>query len=166
MCRLNLTPADILAMTARNPAAREAVRRQLAPKATAAQPLTDAGRQAVAIALPWPPSVNGIWKRKRGGGVYLDPVYAAFKKSAAVAAMVADVRPFHGPIDVTLHLHFPETNRKSDSDSRAKAVLDAMNGILWDDDSQIRDLHNVRYDGAEKPRCVVCVTPNVERRRS
>jgi len=163
---MNLTLAEITAMTARNPAAREAVRKQLAPKATPAQPIADASRSAVSICLPWPPSVNDLWFTTKNRKRVCTPEYKSYKTSAAYVAQSVGVRPFHGPVDVTLHLHFPKAHggHHSDTDSRAKAILDAMNGVLWRDDSQVRDLHNIRHDESEKPRVVVCVTPNVERR--
>jgi Holliday junction resolvase RusA-like endonuclease len=52
---------------------------------------------------------------------------------------------FFGPIECTIYLYFkkPKTNKsdwcnnKKDVDNCAKAILDALNGILYEDDRQI-----------------------------
>ena len=49
-------------------------------------------------------------------------------------------KPFEKPVDVTLHLYrrFVPTSRSyGDFDNLAKAICDALNGILYRDDSQI-----------------------------
>jgi Holliday junction resolvase RusA-like endonuclease len=154
---------DAMKLTDLPPHLRPGVARQI-HKSTPKVELTDAGRDICAIAIPWPPSVNGLWNTDKRGRRHCTPEYDTYKKTAAVAALACGARPYHGTIDVVLHLHFPKTNRKSDSDSRVKAILDAMNGTLWTDDAQIRDLGIRRFDESEKPHVVILVTPGVTRR--
>lgn len=54
-----------------------------------------------------------------------------------------------GDMVVTIDLHVT-TARRFDLDNAAKLVLDALNGIAWDDDSQVSELHvrRVRADEA------------------
>lgn len=39
----------------------------------------------------------------------------------------------------------PDT-QKPDADNDAKLVLDALNGVAWDDDQQVTDLHVIKRD--------------------
>ena len=62
-------------------------------------------------------------------------------------------KPFENPLSVTLHFYKPtKTTAKNygDVDNLAKAVLDAGNGILWLDDSQIVELHGYKHKGEGK----------------
>ena len=56
---------------------------------------------------------------------------------------------FHGPVGVRIDVHgrLPQRERvpsphtgKPDCDNVAKAVLDALTGVAWDDDSQVVEL--------------------------
>jgi crossover junction endodeoxyribonuclease RusA len=56
-------------------------------------------------------------------------------------------QPISAPISVTVELRWP-TRRNHDLDN-IKSLLDAMTGILWDDDGQIEELHITKcYDKA------------------
>lgn len=57
--------------------------------------------------------------------------------------------PRKGDLCVEIYLHFPDKRRR-DLDN-IKALLDAMTGVLWEDDSQIVDLHIRKYV-SDKPR--------------
>ena len=57
------------------------------------------------------------------------------------------------PLAVTLHFYKPRkptAKNYGDVDNLAKAVLDACNGVLWLDDSQIIELHGYKHKGAGK----------------
>lgn len=138
-------------------------------------------REAVRITLPWPPSANRYWRKTRWGRVYTSPEARAYRWQAAMKALAQGVRPVKGMVIVELDLYRPAN--RGDTDNFVKVILDALNGVAWADDKQVKrieaekfiDRKNPRVElrireskggGAEKPRCVVCVTPNVERRRS
>ena len=44
----------------------------------------------------------------------------------------------------------PTAKNYGDVDNLVKAVLDACNGVLWTDDSQIVELHGYKHKGAGK----------------
>lgn len=52
--------------------------------------------------------------------------------------------------------------RRRDLDNAAKSVLDALNGGVWADDSQIDDLRILRRLDRERPRAFVVVRKLVE----
>ena len=64
------------------------------------------------------------------------------------------IKQYLGALKVTLHFYKPARptakTRYGDIDNLAKAVLDACNGILWLDDSQIVELHGYKHKGEGK----------------
>jgi Holliday junction resolvase RusA-like endonuclease len=58
--------------------------------------------------------------------------------------------PLTGPLAVTIDLYWPD-RRKHDADN-IKVLLDALTGIVWEDDGQISDLHIVKWFDKAEPR--------------
>ena len=87
--------------------------------------------------LPWPPSVNSYWKPWRGRMV-LSPKGRAYRGEAQAACRgVLGVGAARLSVILVAR---PPDQRRRDLDNLAKAVLDGMNGVLYDDDSQIDNL--------------------------
>jgi Holliday junction resolvase RusA-like endonuclease len=100
-----------------------------------------------------------------------DPVHQ-YKAEVADAARLACPTPLQGPLTCRLEFVLPRPASKTrktkanpryyhtstpDSDNLAKAVLDACNGILWRDDSQVCTLMVVKEvaSGKEPPHLSV-----------
>ena len=103
-----------------------------------------------------------------------DPVWV-FKTALQLAA--STVRPetiISGPIRIILDFIFPRTksmiwknkpmvrvakSTKPDIDNLCKSVFDALNGILFVDDSQICECHASKYmaSGNEQPRVIITI---------
>jgi Holliday junction resolvase RusA-like endonuclease len=84
---------------------------------------------------PWPRTRTG-----RSGNHYLPKTYLAYRDLVAMhlrAAYRGD--PELGPVRLVLGF-YRSTKRKADVDNLAKTILDAGNGIVWADDSQILEL--------------------------
>ena len=94
--------------------------------------------------LPWPPTVNSIW-RKGNGRTYRRPSYMAWRASAAEAigslSMVEE--PYEGKVSIECRLYAPN-QRSYDVDNRAKAILDILEGTLIANDSQVDRLVMLR----------------------
>lgn len=60
--------------------------------------------------------------------------------------------PLEGPLSVELTF---TTKSKADIDNLIKACLDAGNGTLWRDDSQVRSVHGEKVKGDEEKIQVV-----------
>lgn len=113
---------------------------------------------SVVIDCPMPPSVNAIWRNRRGRSKpYLDERYATWKRVFDSIIMATVPRPkVLGNFIVSITLN--AAKRKGDADNRAKAVLDALQrcGIIEND--KLADSVTIRW-GYAPDGCTVIVTP-------
>lgn len=73
-----------------------------------------------------------------------------------MAARRAKARRISGPVVVWLQ-YWRRTKRRCDWDNLSKLTCDALNGIVWEDDSQVVEAHvTVGYD-KDRPRTEVRV---------
>lgn len=106
--------------------------------------------------LPWPPSVNRLW-RSVNGYTLLSATGRAYFKRAFSALPHERVEPHTGRLFVGLFLSAPDA-RAYDIDNRIKAVFDACtHGKVWLDDKQVDELH-VRRAAPSKTHPGVIVT--------
>ena|SRR5260370_5372407 len=66
-------------------------------------------------------------------------------------------QPISEEVDVSIRFFF-KTKRKRDLDNQNRLVLDALSGIVYEDDSQIAALHLFRDYDAAKPRIGITVS--------
>lgn len=101
--------------------------------------------RTVYLTLPWPPSVNRIW-RALGNRVVLSLLARRYHKAAANALPTGRVEPLRGRLAVYVVL-YPPVNLAGEWDimNREKCMCDALTKQrVWLDDSQIDDFHVVR----------------------
>lgn len=112
-----------------------------------------------AVRLEYPPTVNTYYRRS-GHTMYLSKSGRQFKEDAAidVFAAVGKVKPLTGRIGVQIELVAPNKTRDTDIDNRVKATLDALQGLLYEDDSQIDRLIVLRREIAKPGHCDVIVS--------
>lgn len=103
--------------------------------------------------------------------------YEAHVKQTAIDAMKADSRLCAGPVSVAMIIRVPvptswskkrqaaagngsiAPTKKPDCDNVAKAVLDAMNGLVFFDDSQVVEMHLRKEYGEPMVRVMVRELP-------
>lgn len=117
--------------------------------------------QSVEFVIPGTPVGKGRPKFARRGNfvaAYTPEKTASYENLVKLAAANAVSRPFHGPLFVAINAvlsvpsswskkrttaalaGFVRPTSRPDVDNYAKAILDACNGIVWADDSQVVDL--------------------------
>lgn len=89
------------------------------------------------------------FRYSRTGG-YTDPRVTAWQSTIGYFAELNGVEVRKGKAKVTL-LFLLKDRRRRDLDNLSKAVLDALNGIAWVDDTQVVDLHIVKAITRESP---------------
>lgn len=94
------------------------------------------------IELPYPPSMNRLW-RNFGGRMVLSTEGRKYKSVAALTAKLSGVRLIEGEVGITVILH-PKKNKdgsecksRQDLDNVLKAAIDSLNGVAYKDDKQI-----------------------------
>lgn len=92
------------------------------------------------ITLPWPPSVNRMWRMFRNRWL-ISKVGREYRKAVAEQIQIQDAaKELKGALRVSITAYRPD-NRKRDLDNLYKAVLDSLtHAKVWEDDSQIVDL--------------------------
>ena len=108
---------------------------------------------ATKFTLPWPPSVNRIWRRGRNGVTYLSAEGKKFKHDAGIAMHGA--KPTDRPVAATLRIYFPQ--KAGDLDNRCKLVMDSMEGFAFLNDKQVCEKHEYRYLDRKNPRIEVTI---------
>ena len=104
------------------------------------------------IVLPVPPSVNHYLRHTRWG-VTLTEEAKAFKDEVR---LTVKGNPIKG--NVRMEIHYYRPRKAGDIDSILKLTQDSLQGILYDNDKQITELHVYRYDDKKYPRLEVTVT--------
>jgi crossover junction endodeoxyribonuclease RusA len=112
---------------------------------------TEAG--PVEIELPYPPSVNHVWRTWKGRTL-LSKEGRHYRALVAVLLRVAGVPRLSGELAMQVDV-YPPDRRRRDLGNLDKVLSDSLqHGGLFDDDSQIADLH-YRRCAVEKPGKVV-----------
>ena len=108
------------------------------------------------LILPYPPSTNRYWRMdRRSGHLYPSEEAKVFKKQVKLVAGVAMANQFalRGPLAVTIRLYRPQAS--GDLDNFLKQPLDALQGVVYENDKQIIRLLAERFDDGINPRCEV-----------
>lgn len=104
------------------------------------------------LTLPFPPSANRYWRVWRGRPVVSSEA-RQYKLDVATLARVAGLRPVEGSVSLTLNIYRPR--KAGDLSNRIKVVEDALQGIAYENDSQVVEIIARRHDDAKNPRIEV-----------
>ena len=112
-------------------------------------------REPVTFEVPGPPQPKQRARRSRNGRWYTPRATVAYEEAVGWVARAAGVRrPCEGPVRLTLRLWFPDQRRR-DLDNCAKSILDGLNRVAWQDDSQVVELTVTRRLDRDRPRAEV-----------
>lgn len=91
--------------------------------------------------LPWPPS-NNVYYRHNRGRTHISAEGKAYREAVIYMTRAQDAKRFGvQPIAVRVVANPPDRRRR-DLDNLCKSVFDALTQArVWDDDSQVHDLH-------------------------
>jgi crossover junction endodeoxyribonuclease RusA len=106
------------------------------------------------LVLPVPPSSNRYWRHNRGQ-IHVSSEAKAYRSEVALLAAQGHVTQLAG--DVVIRLTWFRKAKRGDLDNRLKQVLDAIQGHLYADDSQIAEIRFRREDDKKNPRLVVWI---------
>lgn len=107
------------------------------------------------LTLPYPPSANRYWRVWRGRPV-LSEEARSYKQGVKLRALTEGLRkPPSGPVVLSLVVYRPR--RAGDLSNRIKVLEDALEGIAFEDDSQVVEIHARREEDAANPRVVITV---------
>lgn len=104
------------------------------------------------LILPYPPSANRYWRNFRGRMVKSAEARAYQRTIAAMCR----ANPFIGDVIVCANVFRPK--KQGDIDNRIKVVLDALEGIAYANDKQIKRVDFERHDtDRNNPRVEVVI---------
>lgn len=116
-------------------------------------------QRTISLVLPEPPSANRYWRTTvaRGGFVqtYVSAEAKEYKQTVREMAGLDCV--LIG--DVSIAVTWFRSRRSGDLDNRIKVFCDALQGVVFANDSQIVEIHAIRREDRDRPRIEVEVTP-------
>ena len=83
------------------------------------------------------PSVNRYWRHTRQGHHYISKEGKEFKAKLQWLARETQVAKTKQPVKLILRWHCTKKCRGADLDNKLKVVLDALEGIAYEDDKQV-----------------------------
>lgn len=101
---------------------------------------------AVVMELPEPPSSNRYW-RCVGSRMYVSLEAQAYKQEVAAIAHEYELTPTANDVMWSLYLVWIRGSRRGDISNRVKIIEDALQGILYENDSSVWRVNiEMRYE--------------------
>lgn len=114
--------------------------------------------EKIEFELPFPPSANRYW-RNVNGRMVKSAEADGYREEASWVALLAlrdagqHGKPLMGPVKAVLDFYFP--SERGDLDNRIKIILDALQGVAYHNDSQIREIHARRFTDKQRPHVAI-----------
>jgi Holliday junction resolvase RusA-like endonuclease len=104
-----------------------------------------------------PLSTNHLYSQSRNGRFLTDRARRNKDLIGWEARAQYKGKPLTDLLKVAIDLYWPD-KRKHDVDN-IKTLLDSLNGIVWEDDGQIVDLHTRKFYDKADPRVEMTIIP-------
>lgn len=109
----------------------------------------------ITLTLPYPPSANRYW-RVYSNRVVVSGEATRYKKDAAQSAKTQGIdSPLTGDLSIAIQVYRPL--KSGDLDNRLKVVLDSLQGVAYENDSQIVEIRAWRFDDKRNPRIEISI---------
>jgi len=103
----------------------------------------------IEVTLPYPPSLNRLY-RHVSGRVLVSRCGRDYKRIIQGILLKTRAVKLTGEISIRLDVFRPQ--KRGDLDNTLKVLLDSMQGLCYDDDSQIVEINARRFDDKNAPR--------------
>ena len=104
--------------------------------------------------IPYPPSVNRMWRTYRGR-ILLSKEGRAYYDECTLGVASQRGGTMRGPVKVRLWVSPPDRRRR-DLDNVLKPIMDlGTKAKIWDDDSQLVEIHATKEDPIKGGRVVM-----------
>lgn len=110
--------------------------------------------EIVRLILPPPISANRYW-RKFQNRMVVSAEAKAYKSEVAAIAYASGAEMMTGDLSIRLDV-FREAKR-GDLDNKIKLILDSLQGVIYENDNQVVEIHARRFDDKKNPRVEVQV---------
>jgi crossover junction endodeoxyribonuclease RusA len=110
----------------------------------------------ISLTLPVPPSANRYWATNRKGRVYETDEAKEYKQ--AVCNLVHPAAPYTCEVCINFTVYRPR--KSGDLDNYQKIMFDALQGLAFQNDSQVVEIHGFRKDDAKNPRVEILIYPS------
>jgi len=115
----------------------------------------------VILTLPECPSSNRWWRNVKGRMVKSREA-REYQETVGTLALMSRMEIIEKPTEVAVTIHWYREALRGDLDKRYSIMLDALQGIAFENDSQIAEIHAYRSLSRENPRMEVMVSRRVE----
>lgn len=113
--------------------------------------------------IPYPPSLNVYWRNFRGRMVlsseakkFKAKVRELFEEDDNLTGQDNALSlPTRSAVGLKIDVYRPR--KSGDLDNTLKAILDSLNGNLYEDDRQVIEIHAHRHDDKDNPRVEIGV---------
>lgn len=109
------------------------------------------------LTLHVPPSANR-WHRTVNGRPILSREARLYTKAVELSALCQKVQKIPAPIQIAVSIVWYRERKSGDVDKRGAVLLDALQGICYDNDSQIKRYTIERFEDKENPRMEIEIT--------
>lgn len=136
-------------------------RAEVAPPRTLTAPKPANG--PIHLILPYPPSANNYWRSimaKKRVLVIVSTEAKHYKRAIAIIAGAKVKTPLLGWLKLEMRIYRPR--RIGDLSNTIKVLEDALQGICYENDSQIVEIHTKRFDDKANPRAEVFISEAVQ----
>lgn len=109
------------------------------------------------LTLPLPPMANRYWRYWRGR-VVRSPEAERYILGVKMRALTAGHRaPIPGFVSVSIGIF--RQRKAGDLDGFLKVLLDSLQGVAFENDKQVIEIHARRMDDPSNPRATITVEP-------